>query len=165
MTGSCDRSSEIREDPDRERLLGAGRERRDDDFVEGEREGEQAAREERRPELREGDKAKRLPGVGAEIRRGLLEERRGASKPGDHVVVDDDDAERRVPDHDRRQPEVDPDRMYEAFSAIPVTIPGSAIGRMTRNEIDSRPKKLMPGDRERRERPEHERDDVATTPP
>ena len=28
-----------------------------------------------------------------------------------------------------------------AFSAIPVTIPGSAIGRMTRNEIASRPKK------------------------
>ncbi len=27
-----------------------------------------------------------------------------------------------------------------AFSAIPVTIPGSAIGRMTRNEIASRPK-------------------------
>ena len=28
-----------------------------------------------------------------------------------------------------------------AFSAIPVTIPGSASGRMTRNEIASRPKK------------------------
>ena len=28
-----------------------------------------------------------------------------------------------------------------AFSAIPVTIPGSAIGRMTRNAIASRPKK------------------------
>ena len=28
-----------------------------------------------------------------------------------------------------------------AFSAIPVTIPGSAIGRMTRNETVSRPKK------------------------
>ena len=27
------------------------------------------------------------------------------------------------------------------FSAMPVTIPGSAIGRMTRNEIASRPKK------------------------
>ena len=27
-----------------------------------------------------------------------------------------------------------------AFSAMPVTIPGSAIGRMTRNEIVSRPK-------------------------
>ena len=27
-----------------------------------------------------------------------------------------------------------------AFSAIPVTIPGNAIGRMTRNEIASRPK-------------------------
>ena len=27
------------------------------------------------------------------------------------------------------------------FSAMPVTIPGSAIGRMTRNEIVSRPKK------------------------
>ena len=28
-----------------------------------------------------------------------------------------------------------------ALSAIPVTMPGSAIGRMTRNEIVSRPKK------------------------
>ena len=28
-----------------------------------------------------------------------------------------------------------------AFSAIPVTIPGSAIGRMMKNEIVSRPKK------------------------
>ena len=28
-----------------------------------------------------------------------------------------------------------------AFSAIPVTIPGSASGRMTRNETVSRPKK------------------------
>ena len=28
-----------------------------------------------------------------------------------------------------------------AFSAMPVTMPGSASGRMTRNEIVSRPKK------------------------
>ena len=28
-----------------------------------------------------------------------------------------------------------------AFSAMPVTMPGSAIGRITRNEIVSRPKK------------------------
>ena len=28
-----------------------------------------------------------------------------------------------------------------AFSAMPVTMPGSAIGSMTRNEIVSRPKK------------------------
>ena len=28
-----------------------------------------------------------------------------------------------------------------AFSAMPVTIPGRAIGRITRNEIASRPKK------------------------
>ena len=41
--------------------------------------------------------------------------------------------------------EADPDRHENvsivAFSAIPVTIPGSAIGSTTRNEIVSRPKK------------------------
>ena len=47
-----------------------------------------------------------------------------------------------MPDDDREEPEVDAERFRNvAFSAMPVTIPGSAIGRMTRNEIASRPKK------------------------
>ena len=45
------------------------------------------------------------------------------------------------PTIDREQPEREPAVLNVAFSAIPVTIPGSAIGRMTRNEIVSRPKK------------------------
>src|SRR5688572_21908449 len=80
------RPGQIREDPDRERLLGAGRERRDDHLVEGEREGQQSAGQERGLELRKGHVAKRLPRVGAEIRRGLLEERGGAPESGDDVV-------------------------------------------------------------------------------
>src|ERR671935_1290617 len=34
-----------------------------------------------------------------------------------------------------------PAKTKNEFSAIPVMIPGSAIGRISRNEIDSRPKK------------------------
>ena len=49
----------------------------------------------------EGDVAERLPAVGAEVGAGLLERRPRAAQPGDHVVVDDDDAEGRVADHDR----------------------------------------------------------------
>ena len=40
-------------------------------------------------------------------------------------------------------------------------IPGRAIGRMTMNEIVSRPKKWYRADGERDERPEDERDGVA----
>src|SRR6266511_1047390 len=48
--------------------------------------------------LRERDVPERLPGVGAEIHRGLLDRAGGAPQPRKHVVVDDHDAERRVGD-------------------------------------------------------------------
>ena len=53
---------------------GAGREDRDDDLVEREREGEQPAGEQRRPQLRERHVAERLPAVGAEVGRRLVED-------------------------------------------------------------------------------------------
>ena len=45
-------------------------------------------------------------------------------------------------DHDREQARglIPKTWVKVELSAIPVTIPGSAIGRMTRNEIVSRPK-------------------------
>ena len=43
-------------------------------------------------------------------------------------------------------------------SAIPVTTPGSAIGRMNRNEIVSLPEEPEALDGERRERPQDQRD-------
>ena len=48
--------------------------------------------------LGQGDEAEGLPGVGAEVGRGLLEGGRGAAQAGDDVVVDDDDAEGGVAD-------------------------------------------------------------------
>ena len=67
------RPREVVQDPDRQRLVGAGRERGHDHLVEAEREREQAAGEQRRLQLREGDEAKRLPGVGAEVGGCLLQ--------------------------------------------------------------------------------------------
>ena len=54
-------------------VAGAERERGDDDLVEGEGEGEQAAGDQGRLHVRQGDVAEGLPGVGAEVGRGLLE--------------------------------------------------------------------------------------------
>ena len=49
-------------------------------------------------------------------------------------------------------------KVKNEFSAMPVMIPGSAIGSTSRNEIASRPKKRKRCDRERGHRAEHERD-------
>ena len=107
------RPREVVQDPDRQRLVGARGERGHDHLVEAEREREQRAREQRRLQLREGDEAERLPGVGAEVGGGLLERRRRPPQPRDDVVVDDDDAEGRVPDHDREEAEVDAERLRQ----------------------------------------------------
>ena len=60
----------------------------------------------------------------------------------EHVVVDHHDAEGRVPDHDRPDRKPNFAKTKNEFSAIPVMIPGRAIGRMSRNETGSRPKNL-----------------------
>ena len=100
-----------------------------------------AAREQRRPELRERHVAERLPGVRAEVLRRLLEVAVEPPEPRDRVVEDDDDAEGRVPDDDRRAARNgNPTVVYVVCSASPVMIPGSAIGRITSSVIVSRPK-------------------------
>ena len=45
-----------------------------------------------------------------------------------------------------------------SLRATPVTIPGRAIGRITRKEIVSRPKKRWRADRQGGQRAEHDRD-------
>ena len=112
--GSWLGAEEVAEDPDRQGFFaGADRERGDDDLVEGEREGEQAAGDQRRAHAREGDAAEGLPGVGAEVGRGLLEGARDAPQAGDDVVVDDDDAEGRVADDHREEAEADAEHLGE----------------------------------------------------
>ena len=61
------RARVVGEDPDRQGLLLADRERRDDDLVEREREGEQRARHEGGPQRREGHEPEGLPAVGAQV--------------------------------------------------------------------------------------------------
>ncbi len=79
----------------------------DDDLVERQREGEHAAREQRRAHLRQQHGPERLPAVGAEIHRGFDPARRNAAQARDHVVVDDDDAERRVTRDDGPEPGIE----------------------------------------------------------
>ena len=98
---------DVAEDPDRQRALRARRERRHDDLVEGQRERQQAAGDERRGDHRQRHEAERLQAVGAEVHRGLDERGGGSAQPGEHVVVDDHDAEGGVADDDREQPEFD----------------------------------------------------------
>src|SRR6266480_2413891 len=92
---------DVVEDEDRQRLLRTGREHRHDHLVERERERQQPTRDERGREHRPEDEPERLPAIGSEVLRRLDQRRRRTPQPRDHVVVDDDDAERRVADHDR----------------------------------------------------------------
>src|SRR5690348_2565165 len=98
---------QVVEDEDRKRFLGACGEGCHNDLVEGEREGQQAAGDERDREHGPDDEPEGLPAVGAEVGRRFEERARRAPQPGEDVVVDEDDAERRVPDDDRphREPE------------------------------------------------------------
>ena len=110
-------AEEVVVDPDRQRLLpGADREQGDDDLVEGEREGEQGAGDQGGLHARQGDEAEGLPGVGAEVGRGLLERAGDPSQAGDDVVVDDDDAEGGVADDHGQQAEADPPDLGEGVA-------------------------------------------------
>ena len=75
-----------------------------------------AAGDQRRAHVREGDVAERLPGVGAEVGRGLLERARHPPQAGDHVVVDDDDAEGGVADDHGEQAQVDAEDLREGVA-------------------------------------------------
>ena len=151
--------ADVAEDPDRQRVLRAGGE------VVTTISSNDSANASRPPAtsavaiIGSVTKPERLPAVGAEVHRGLDQRRLRAAQAREHVVVDDDDAEGRVPDRrssaarSRR-----PLKVKNEFSAIPVMIPGSAIGSTSRNETASRPKKRKRCDRERRHRAEHDRD-------
>ena len=100
VTGRCLRPHQLAQHPDRQRGLLAGGEGGDDDLVEGEGEGEHAAGEEGRRDVGQEDVAEGLEAVGTQVHRGLDQIGRGAAQAGDDVVVDHDDAEGRVADHD-----------------------------------------------------------------
>ncbi len=87
-----------------------------------------------------------------------ISEPRGAAEAGDGVVVDDNDAEGGVAKHDRPDREGMSNRLKAERSAMPVMMPGSAIGRMTSSEIASRPKNFAPADRGGAKRAEHQRE-------
>ena len=96
------------EDPQRQGVLRARGEHRDDDLVEGQAEGEQRAGYQRGRGQREGDEAQRLPAARAEVH-GRFGQRSGRpAKPGDQVVEHHHDAERGVPDHDGQGAELNP---------------------------------------------------------
>ena len=146
-------------------LLRAGGERRHDHLVEREREREQAAGDERRRDRRERDVAERLDAVGAEVHRRLGQRAGHAPQPRDHVVVDDDDAERRVADHDRPETEVELPVREVRVERHAGDDPGQR-DRQHEQERD-RPRARRSGSGARRTtRPtEHERDPVASAAP
>ena len=85
--------------------------------------------------------AERLERVGAKVGRRLLERPRGPAQPGDRVVVDEHDAERRVADDDREEAERDVERgERRATAPCPSRSRAGRSARMTTNEIVSRPK-------------------------
>src|SRR4051812_17309826 len=93
--------ADVVEDPEWKRVLCACREGRHDHLVEGEREREQAPRDERSRKYGPKNEAERLPPTRAEILCRLDQRSRRPPQARDDVVVDDHDAEGRVADHDR----------------------------------------------------------------
>ena len=96
---------------------------------------------------------------GAEVGRRLLERARDAPQAGDHVVVDDDDAEGGVGDDHGEQAEVDPEHLGEGAAERD---PGDDARQRDRQDDQERDglaaEEPVAGDGERRERAEHERD-------
>jgi hypothetical protein len=77
-------------DPQGQRVLRPCRKGRDDDVVEGEREGEQATRADRGRDHRQRYAPERHPAVGAEIHRRFFERARQPPQPGQNIVKDSD---------------------------------------------------------------------------
>ena len=143
MTGAWFGPEQVSEDPDRQRLHRRARgERRHHDLVEGQRERQDGARDQRAAHHRERHVSEGLPRRRAEVGRRVLEVGAQSAQPGLGVVEDDDNTERRMSDDDGRQAERDPSaEVNVAFSAIPVTMPGSVIGSTTRKLTVCLPKK------------------------
>ena len=115
---------------------------RDDDLVERQREREQRRRR-AAPTAWPGTSRTGTSGSVSAPRSAdaSSSEPRRPPQPGDRVVVDEDDAERGVADDDRRRSRAGGRTCANVVDrAMPVTMPGRAIGRMTTNEIVSRPK-------------------------
>ncbi len=110
--GPLARPEQFAVEPDRQRALVPGREQRDDDLVERQREGQHAARQQRRGDLRQQHVAEGLVTARAEVHRGLDPARRDAAQARDDVVVDDDEAERRVTRDDGPEAGLEPDRAH-----------------------------------------------------
>ena len=123
---------------------------------------EQPTCEERRAELREHDVAEGLPVVGAQVGGGLVERAGRATGPGDDVVVDHHHAEGRVADDDRRQTERDAERAEHVDDRRLQRKPGHDPGQRDREDHGEgdhlATEEAVARNRERRERPEHERD-------
>ena len=124
------------EDVDRQCSLRSRGESGHDHLVERERKREQPAGDERSRKQGPDDEAEGLPAVGAKIHRRLEQRGRAPSQPREHVVVDDHDAERRVPHDDR------PDRESDG---------GEVEGRVQRHAGDD------PRQRDREEQQERDR--------
>ena len=135
--------ADVAEDQQRQRVLGAGGEVRDDDLVEREREREQPAGDQRGRDHRQRHEAERLPAVGAEVRR-RLEQRAATSAAAARARCCRRSPRRtsRARSRSSRARGSSPPVTKNELSAIPVMIPGSAIGSTNTNEIVSRPKNL-----------------------
>src|SRR5215470_16973382 len=88
-----DAVADLAEDPDGQSALGAGSEGGHDDLVERQREGQHGASHDGSRDEGQRNVAKHLEAVGAEVHGGLDQRSLRAAKSGEHVVVDDHDAE------------------------------------------------------------------------
>ena len=149
-TGQVLTLPDLPEDEQRQRVLRAGGEVGDDDLVPGERERQQPPGDERcaRPGTSRSGRSASRP---RRVRRRLEVGARGPAQAGEHVVEHDHDAERRVADHDRPELSCTDQKVKNEFSAIPVMIPGNAIGSTNRNEIDVLPEEPVTSEHERRQ--------------
>src|SRR5215472_5846910 len=150
---------DVVEDPDRKSLLRAGRERRHDDLVEGEREREQAACDESRRQYGPEDEAERLPSIRAEILRRLDQRSRRPAQARDDVVVDDDDAEGRVADHDRPDRGLEPGEVEERDQSHRCDDPRQRERQDEQERHRLPTEEAVAGNGGRGHRSEHERDD------
>ena len=139
-------------------LTPPGQEDRDDDLVERQRERQQAAGDQGRPKGRERHVAERLEGVGSKVGRRLFEETRGPAQPGDRVVVDEHDAERRVADDDREDPERDVERGERRRERHARHDPGQGDGQDDDERDRLATEERIARDRERSQRAEDHRD-------
>ena len=94
----------------------------------------------------------------SEIGGRFVERARDASQAGDHVVVDDHDAEGRVADHDRQQRQVDAGELERGVQRDAGDDPGQRQRQHQQQRHRLTAEEPEPMDAERCERPEDESD-------